>query len=282
MRSLDRTVHAGQRASGGALLAMILAALASAPGVGGGAALAQTADKETGTRRWRVQGVAADDTLNLRRSPDPSSPLVGTIPPDATAVITTGRVRQVHRSVWREVRYGRVRGWANGRYLAATAAPAPVAGLHRRRPLRPAPTAVALEDDLVCDLPEPLWKVAIDRAGQARCTETCDAPEGLRATSLRRAAGEQRAWTMDIRQASGAPFMTVSVRRTDHCTQPLLGHHYAYEISARRPLEITYQGCCNVLPDAAVPPLGPPASPPPPPPPPPSAGPAHPAASSDN
>jgi hypothetical protein len=65
---------------------------------------------------FSVEGVEADDILNIRAAADPRSAILGQIPPDAQ-VRATGRSRQVGPSTWREVTYLRVCGWVNGKFL---------------------------------------------------------------------------------------------------------------------------------------------------------------------
>jgi hypothetical protein len=74
------------------------------------------APESTGPR-FVVHGVAPSDVLNMRAGPSPTDDVVGTIPPDASGVISVGGHRQVGSSVWREVSYGGVRGWVNARFL---------------------------------------------------------------------------------------------------------------------------------------------------------------------
>ncbi len=86
-----------------------------------------SADKPTGSRceggtakgeRLNVQGVAADDVLNVRESPDKAAAVLGGLPPDATGVRGTSNRRRVGGSIWREVECGSLRGWVNERFLA--------------------------------------------------------------------------------------------------------------------------------------------------------------------
>jgi hypothetical protein len=65
-----------------------------------------------------VQGVAADDVLNVRESPDKAAAVLGGLPPDATGVRGTANRRRVGSSIWREVECGNLRGWVNERFLA--------------------------------------------------------------------------------------------------------------------------------------------------------------------
>ena len=68
--------------------------------------------------RLAVQGVAADDVLNVREAPDKGAAVLGGLPPDATGVRGTSNRRRVGASTWREVECGNLRGWVNERFLA--------------------------------------------------------------------------------------------------------------------------------------------------------------------
>ena len=68
--------------------------------------------------RLSVQGVAADDVLNVREAPDKAAAVLGGLPPDATGVRGTPNRRRVGASIWREVECGNLRGWVNERFLA--------------------------------------------------------------------------------------------------------------------------------------------------------------------
>ena len=72
--------------------------------------------------RLTVQGVAADDVLNVREAPDKGAAVLGGLPPDATGVRGTSNRRRVGASTWREVECGNLRGWVNERFLARATA----------------------------------------------------------------------------------------------------------------------------------------------------------------
>lgn len=65
-----------------------------------------------------VQGVAADDVLNVREAPDRTSAILGALPPGATGVRGTANRKRVGSSSWREIECGKIRGWVNERFLA--------------------------------------------------------------------------------------------------------------------------------------------------------------------
>ncbi|MGI9415537.1 MAG: hypothetical protein ACR2PM_17810, partial [Hyphomicrobiales bacterium] len=71
---------------------------------------------------YRVVGVASNDSLNMREDVAGGddilqAKIVGTIPADGTGVLATGVTIKLSSGLWREVRYGEVTGWVNGRYL---------------------------------------------------------------------------------------------------------------------------------------------------------------------
>jgi uncharacterized membrane protein len=190
--------------------------------------------------RFLVRGVAASDALNVRSGASPRSPVVGTIPPDAGDVRTTGKRLQRGSSLWWEVSYGGVHGWVNSRFLARQKEPAPV-------PPSPAAPGDLFTENLTCYLSEPFWRIDVQKDGRAACTETCDGPEGLRAAPPRAVKGKPQSWSVEVRDVEGSAFMTLSLRRTGRCTEDLSDDRYAYEIAARRPRGRAYKGCCNSL-----------------------------------
>jgi hypothetical protein len=74
---------------------------------------------------FRVEGVAADDVLNIRSKPDANSRVLGSIPPQERRVEGLGAPTTVARSTWQRVRYAGVTGWVNARFLRANVAGPP-------------------------------------------------------------------------------------------------------------------------------------------------------------
>ncbi len=67
---------------------------------------------------YAVIRVAPADVLNLRSSPDPASPVVGSFPPAATNVMRTGPSAAVGDGLWVQVQNpGGGAGWVNAKYL---------------------------------------------------------------------------------------------------------------------------------------------------------------------
>lgn len=92
-----------------------------------------------GPDHYRVIGVAEDDVLNIRSAPDPTSEIVGTIPPRSGGLANLGcqgrlsftewqaasdaeRDRAARR-VWCQVQYDGVTGFVAGRFLAEDTMP---------------------------------------------------------------------------------------------------------------------------------------------------------------
>jgi uncharacterized membrane protein len=194
---------------------------------------------DDGAPRFGVRGVGSSDVLNVRASANPRGKVVGTIPPDATEVRTTGKRLKRGRSLWWEVSYGQVHGWVNSRFLARRREP--------QIPPSPAAPGDVFTETLTCFLDEPLWRIDIRKDGRAACSETCDGPEGLRATPPRTVKGKAGGWSVEIRDVQGSAFMALDLRRTGRCTEDFSDDRYAYEISARRPRGPAYKGCCNSL-----------------------------------
>ena len=84
---------------------------------------ARAADENKGARArsFRVEGVAADDALNIRSKPDARSAVLGSIPPGAADVEGLGAPNTVAKATWQRVRYAGVVGWVNARFLKANA-----------------------------------------------------------------------------------------------------------------------------------------------------------------
>jgi len=65
-----------------------------------------------------VVGVSFDSELNVREAPGTEQPVVVRIPPLTDDVVATGQERQLPDSIWYEITFGDVTGWASSAYLA--------------------------------------------------------------------------------------------------------------------------------------------------------------------
>jgi len=71
------------------------------------------------SERYAVQGVAADDVLNLRAAPSAEARKVGELPARARGVEAIRCVEPESGGRWCRVRHDGEEGWANARFLAA-------------------------------------------------------------------------------------------------------------------------------------------------------------------
>jgi uncharacterized membrane protein len=219
-------------------------------------------------RFFAVYGLPAGQYLHVRASAHPRSRVRGTIPAEGRNLLATGKRSVRGGRPWREIQFADLRGWVEERFLVATPAPGAVAttsaAAFAAKPESPdeleallasfasATPAVdgagpVFDEDLVCYLNEPFWRIQITKAGAATCTETCDGPPDLRAALARPLAGAKDAWSLELRTADARPFMAVTVRRTGSCTESLSSDQYTYEVVARRPGGRPFSGCCNPM-----------------------------------
>ena len=65
-----------------------------------------------------VVGVADDDVLNVRGNPGTDQPILGTVGPADTDLVSTGRARLLTESIWYEISVDGVDGWVSASYVA--------------------------------------------------------------------------------------------------------------------------------------------------------------------
>ncbi len=65
-----------------------------------------------------VVAVAHDDVLNFRAAPGTDQEILGTLPPLTDDLVATGNARQLPQSIWYELTWQGVTGWASAAFLA--------------------------------------------------------------------------------------------------------------------------------------------------------------------
>lgn len=68
---------------------------------------------------YKIVGVVAGDTLNLRQQPGVNSKVLYKLPANASSISMTGRTMQVGKTRWAEIKYQGKVGWVNQRYVVA-------------------------------------------------------------------------------------------------------------------------------------------------------------------
>jgi uncharacterized membrane protein len=202
------------------------------------------ATEPTAVTRFRVQGVAADDVLNIRSNPDSSSSLLGTIPAGATQLEGIGAPSVAGSTRWQRVRHGGTVGWVNARFLGPDDSAPPEA-----LPTRPPPAGAksanfALLAPLICFGTEPFWAIRFGADGSARCEEMCEGPPGLRIAQLKTTpSGDPESF--DLLNADQSVYLRAALRRTGTCSDGMSDLSHLYEFTGvGAPGSLS--GCCRI------------------------------------
>ena len=114
---------------------------------------------------YDVQDVASDDVLNVRARPDPRSPIIATLAPDARGIEIVGIDES---GKWGMIGLPEATGWVSMRYLAR----------------QPGQDPEALPRPITCFGTEPFWTLGIERNGRAIFSAPGEAGEEEKALSL--------------------------------------------------------------------------------------------------
>ncbi len=182
-------------------------------------ALSKMAAAQDLPARFSVKGVAASDVLNLRERPDPSAPVLGTLPPDAQGIEVL--------SLSPDGRWGLVprpedQAWAAMRFLAPEPSdPRPVP-----RPLR-------------CLGTEPFWSLRLSENGAT--FETPD--QGKRPL---RQHGEAGGHTGAVAAFdAGGETLDLTVIRQE-CSDGMSDRPYGFAALVWNRGETFLEGCCTL------------------------------------
>ncbi len=133
---------------------------------------AMVANAEAPLTGWRdlpalydVRDVASDDVLNVRTRPDPRSPIIATLAPDARGIEIVGIDES---GKWGMIGLPEATGWVSMRYLAR----------------QPGQDPEALPSPITCFGTEPFWTLGIERNGRAILSAPGEAGEEEKALSL--------------------------------------------------------------------------------------------------
>ena len=194
---------------------------------------------------FSVVGVAEGDVLNMRSAPDPSSALVGSIPPGTTDVTGVGPPTPVEQTTWQRVSYGGIVGWVNTRFLKSNAG-APAVAPAPSTPAGPGPVAGASLDalqPLICFGNEPFWAVQFKADGSATCEAMCEGPPGLRVVNVSLTpSGDLQGF--DLLDAQGGMFLRAVMRKTGKCSDGMSDNLHPYVFTgAGKPGPL--EGCCR-------------------------------------
>jgi uncharacterized membrane protein len=177
-----------------------------------------------------VQGVATNDVLNLRTSPDAGSAIVGMLAPAARDVEV---VEVTADGTWGRVHAGEASGWAAMRFLAR----------------QPGPDWTALQTNLSCHGTEPFWNTTLAPARGAAIiafpdsgTEPLTIPWSAVMASGPATAGFR------LSGEPGDGFATVTAARcSDGMSDAVAGLSVALFLATAKG-NVALSGCCTLVP----------------------------------
>lgn len=184
---------------------------------------------------FNVDGVAANDALNIRSNPDPAAALVGAIPARAVAVEGLGMPSTVGQTTWQRVRHGGVVGWVNARFLKPMVA---------TDPPNPNAKGAGVLQPLYCFGTEPFWALEFGADGSATCSQSCQGPSGLRVVNVQTSpTGDPEGF--DILTGKGDVYVRAVMDRTGACGDGMSdGRHPFFFSAVGVPGHLS--GCCRV------------------------------------
>lgn len=181
---------------------------------------------------YNVYGVAADDTLNVRREPGASAPQIAKLNPGHAAVLWTGTSSAAETSTWWRIATPGVEGWVNARFL------------------KPATAAVSEPPTLLCFGNEPFWALHVLPNGEAKCEETCKGPDGLRATLDPQGTNQ---WSVKVTKPDATSFLAGTIEK-QACSDGMSDFKHLFSVRLKGVGDASYAGCCRLtLPTAQAP-----------------------------
>ena len=171
-----------------------------------------------------VVGVGPRDVLNLRAQPDARSALVGSLPHNARDLVVVAQATETLD--WVMVQKGRMRGWANARFLAYGD---PLQ--QHRLPLR-----------LHCAGTEPFWGIEVGYGRADAHLAFDDRHQRLALETPMPAAARPTLWLLPGRGPRDAATFLLLERRV--CSDGMSDARYAFSVAARLG-DVLLSGCCR-------------------------------------
>jgi uncharacterized membrane protein len=163
-----------------------------------------------------VVGVAANDTLNLRSSPDAKAAKTGTLPPDASGITVVAVDSK--SADWVKIAKGNVGGWVNAKFLA----------YETGTPVR-----------LTCAGTEPFWDMTVGY-GFAALTFNGDKSR-LALDEPTTPAARPEPWLIPVH---GKPGFLLAAKPETMCSDGMSDQDYPYSMLVRAG-DVFAEGCCK-------------------------------------
>jgi uncharacterized membrane protein len=181
--------------------------------------------------RYRVTGVTAGDSLNVRDQPGPKASIAGQIAPGLDGILVSGVSEKIDGEVWWQViasPASPVTGWVNSRYLELTKAD--------RDSERGYP--------LACRGTEPFWAVDI-AGGQAKSKlAMSEAPEKNWDASEWITPQGSSNWAFAVRLNAGDAQGYAAIKEEQACSDGMSDRNYPFYILLIDPAGDVFTGCC--------------------------------------
>jgi uncharacterized membrane protein len=182
---------------------------------------------------YRVVGVAAGDTLNIRQGPGADAQQVGSFSPQARDIAVTGERMPVNGSIWWGVVHSDASiGWVNARYLTPQD---PHGGPQGDYPL-------------FCSGTEPFWSLAIG-GGEAHYQAPDDPSATYDASDWNIASGRGETFAIALRgegdDGSSGPGYVAVARSINFCSDGMSDIQNPFQAVVIRPEGEVLDGCCR-------------------------------------
>jgi len=210
---------------------------------------------------FQIQGVASNDSLNMRSKPGTKNPVVAKIPHNGKYVRSTGQRVSVGRTVWTKVTWQGNTGWVSERYIRpmqTAQAPRPTAP----RAVAPAPARVAPRPAvartpaapgskgkwvLECGNMSPFWRVIV-HTGEALDVNLRGQPLGM--LPIIHQQQDRNRWNTAmktvLKSSNGQSQADMTVKYTKQCFHTLSKQNVHYRVKAMiRGEELN--GCCRAV-----------------------------------
>ena len=218
---------------------------------------------------YKIQRVAADDSLNMRTTAGVKGGVVATIPFNGKGVVPTGKEQKLGSSTWVEIRWSGKSGWVNKYYLAEDkqAAPAqattpvsaqPVATVATAQgsvatPAQPESTTqygqpVGSGGSAIfmrCGGTEPFWSMHVRES--LLVVKIMDGPEYTTPVEFRKQSENNTSIAVVAGRKGGKGTLTAAfLQKVDACSDGMSDKNYPYSITAMLDGARAVSGCCEM------------------------------------
>ena len=175
---------------------------------------------------YAVQGVSADDSLNLREGPGTNNAIIARLPYNGRGVVSMGEEQSLTKTNWVKVAWAGRQGWVNKRYLTTVDM--------QGRP-------VSSSAVLTCTGAKPFWRIKVDEhninvmmpKGPKYNVKVDFRQQSANNTSIAVVGGHR-----------GRAKTTAFLQRVGACSDGVSKKNYSYSVTALLNSYKVVSGCC--------------------------------------